>query len=208
MTAQTSRYGIQYPTGSDLVSNIPQHMQNAANSIEQALADVDDRHTTAAYSPVIRNTYTQLKTVSAQVGQLGFVTGDNALYHGAYVYNGTDWTVIDSRDITSMITNVMDNDKYKITALHAMLCGKLLHLTFKVTRTGGSITSVAEETIMTLPTTLKLGEYHWPQIEPRFGIYVGAAGAKTNIQLGKDPSFKQYPQNQQIDFSFTLQASL
>lgn len=77
MTAQTSRYGIQYPTGSDLVSNIPQHMQNAANSIEKALADVDDRHTTAAHSPVVRKNKAELDSAGGQPGQIGIVTAES-----------------------------------------------------------------------------------------------------------------------------------
>lgn len=113
MTAQTSRYHIQYPTGSDLVSNIPQHIQNAANSIEAALADVDDRHTTAAYTTVVRSTLSQLLTVKAQVGQLGYVTGGNTAAQGMYVFMADGWHAHGVRNINSALTNVINSQFWR-----------------------------------------------------------------------------------------------
>lgn len=96
MTSQTSRYGIKYPTGGDLVSDIPAHLQQAAQSIESALADVDDRHTTAAYSPVVRTTYYQLNQVRPQPGQLGIVTREpKEQYNHYYIGDaGGTWVIL------------------------------------------------------------------------------------------------------------------
>lgn len=92
MTSQTSRYGIKYPTGGDLVSDIPQHMQQAAQSIETALADVDDRHTTSAYSPVVSTTKWLLNQAPHQTGQIGIVTAEPDARYNHYYIAGADRT--------------------------------------------------------------------------------------------------------------------
>ena len=209
MTSQTSRYGIKYPTGGDLVSDIPSHMQHAAQSIERALANVDDRHTTAAYSPVVRPTFSLLNQVRPQPGQIGIVTGDNAIYKGTYIYDGTNWGQFGPRNITSMITGVMDNDRFRVSSLSAILESKLLHLSFSVTRIGGAFASMSESAIMTLPNALQLGVFQWAQIEPRFGMYVTCGGSSYEIRLGKATEISRtMNQNQKIDFSFTLQVGI
>lgn len=90
MTAQTSRYKLTYPTGSDLVSGAPAQFKSMADSVEKALGEVDDRQTANAVKPVVRTTLAQLKTASAVTGQSGFVTDDGA-NTGMYVYDGSAW---------------------------------------------------------------------------------------------------------------------
>lgn len=90
MTAQTSRYKLTYPTGSDLVSGAPAQFKSMADSVEKALGEVDDRQTANAVKPVVRTTLTQLKTASAVTGQSGYVTDDGA-NTGMYVYDGSAW---------------------------------------------------------------------------------------------------------------------
>lgn len=116
MTSQTSRYGIKYPTGGDLVSDIPAHMQQAAQSIESALADVDDRHTTSAYSPVVRTTKYQLDQATRQPGQVGIVTAEpNAKYNHYYIA-GVDraWHRIYTDDKANDIVNVAPLKTYSV----------------------------------------------------------------------------------------------
>lgn len=90
MTAQTSRYGLTYPTGSDLVSGAPAQFKQLAESVESALGEVDDRHTENAVVPVVRETKGQLDSASGVTGQTGYVTGDGG-NKGVYVYDGSGW---------------------------------------------------------------------------------------------------------------------
>lgn len=92
MTAQTSRYKLTYPTGSDLVSGAPAQFKSMADSVEKALGEVDDRQTANAVKPVVRTTLAQLADASAVTGQTGYVTADStSANNGAYVYNGSAW---------------------------------------------------------------------------------------------------------------------
>lgn len=92
MSATTPRYGITYPTGSDLVSQAPTQFESMADTIENALANVDDRQTENAVKPVVRSTLAQLADASAVTGQTGYVTADStSANNGAYVYNGSAW---------------------------------------------------------------------------------------------------------------------
>lgn len=92
MTAQTSRYQLTYPTGSDLVSGAPAQFKALAESVDTALGEVDDRHTQNAVVPVVRTTLAQLAGASAVTGQTGYVTADHtSANNGAYVYNGSAW---------------------------------------------------------------------------------------------------------------------
>lgn len=136
MTAQTSRYGIKYPTGGDLVSNIPQHMQQAAQSIESALADVDDRHTTAAYSPVVRPTFYLLNQVRPQPGQIGIVTAEPKETYNHYYIGTKDgtWAILYANTTAPALSKTVQlpiasvewkmpfsNDKIRITRMGQMV---------------------------------------------------------------------------------------
>lgn len=92
MTAQTSRYKLTYPTGSDLVSGAPAQFKSMADSVEKALGEVDDRQTANAVKPVVRTTLAQLAEAAGVTGQTGYVTADStSANNGAYVYNGSAW---------------------------------------------------------------------------------------------------------------------
>lgn len=92
MSASTPRYGITYPTGSDLVSQAPTQFESMADTIETALANVDDRQTENAVKPVVRATLDQLAEAAGVTGQTGYVTADStSANNGAYVYNGSAW---------------------------------------------------------------------------------------------------------------------
>lgn len=92
MTAQTSRYKLTYPTGSDLVSGAPAQFKSMADSVEKALGEVDDRQTANAVKPVVRNTLAQLAEAAGVTGQTGYVTADSVQSNnGAYVYTGSAW---------------------------------------------------------------------------------------------------------------------
>lgn len=90
MTAQTSRYKLTYPTGSDLVSGAPAQFKSLAESVDKALGEVDDRQTENAVKPVVRTTLAQLQDASAVTGQTGYVT-DDGTNNGMYVYTGSAW---------------------------------------------------------------------------------------------------------------------
>lgn len=120
MTAQTSRYQLTYPTGSDLVSNAPWQMKTMCESVETALAMVDDRQTSEAVKPVVRTTLAQLKTASAVTGQSGYVTGDGA-NNGLYVWSGSQWARVAMLDLMpSTSVKVFDNGTYTVVA-HKLL---------------------------------------------------------------------------------------
>lgn len=92
MTAQTSRYKLTYPTGSDLVSGAPSQFKSMADSVEKALGEVDDRQTANAVKPVVRTTLAQLAEAAGVTGQTGYVTADSVQSNnGAYVYTGSAW---------------------------------------------------------------------------------------------------------------------
>lgn len=90
MATTTPRYGLTYPTGYDQVADTPTIFKNMADSVENALGEVDDRHTNAAVMPVVRPSLMQLQQATAITGQTGYVTGGND-DNGPYVWDGTQW---------------------------------------------------------------------------------------------------------------------
>lgn len=96
MTAQTSRYKLTYPTGSDLVSGAPAQFKSMADSVEKALGEVDDRQTANAVKPVVRTTLDQLADASAVDGQSGLVTDDDAA-NGLYYRRDGEWYPVEAR---------------------------------------------------------------------------------------------------------------
>lgn len=102
MTAQTSRYKLTYPTGSDLVSGAPSQFKSMADSVEKALGEVDDRQTANAVKPVVRTTLAQLAEASAVTGQTGYVTADGN-NNGTYIWSGSAWVKLAvASDVSAM----------------------------------------------------------------------------------------------------------
>lgn len=102
MTAQTSRYKLTYPTGSDLVSGAPAQFKSMADSVEKALGEVDDRQTANAVKPVVRTTLAQLAEADAVTGQTGYVTGDGG-NNGTYIWSGSAWVKLAvASDVSAM----------------------------------------------------------------------------------------------------------
>ena len=91
MSAQTPIYGITYPTESDLVRDVHQHMQTVATTVENALHEVDRRATPAGSTPVIAQTYDQLSQMSGVTGQTGYVTNDASYRNGVYIHDIAGW---------------------------------------------------------------------------------------------------------------------
>lgn len=92
MSAQTPIYGITYPTDSDLVRDIADHLKTEAQTVETALHEVDQRARPDAAAPVIAQTYDQLSTLGGVTGQTGYVTNDTSGNNGPYIYDGSAWT--------------------------------------------------------------------------------------------------------------------
>lgn len=91
MVGRTNRYGITYAENNDRVSDIATHQKNLAQTVENALATVDDRHTDATGKPIVRDTLTQLNAASPFVGQAGWVKNDITSNNGLYIWNGYQW---------------------------------------------------------------------------------------------------------------------
>lgn len=93
MSAQTPIYGIEYPTESDLVRDIADHLKTEAETVESALHEVDQRATPTGSTPVIAQNYDQLSTLPGVIGQTGYVVADGAAFrNGIYFYDGQSWT--------------------------------------------------------------------------------------------------------------------
>lgn len=91
MSAQTPIYGITYPTESDLVRDVHEHMQTVATTVESALHEVDQRATPAGSTPVIATTFDQLSQMPGVVGQTGYVTNDASYRNGVYIHDIAGW---------------------------------------------------------------------------------------------------------------------
>lgn len=117
MTATTPRYDLTYPTGADQVADTPTIFKNMADSVENALGEVDDRHTNAAVMPVVRPSLMQLQQATAITGQTGYVT-DDAATAGMYVWTGTSWLrIVDSPMIEASTTlTKITTDSLYVTA--------------------------------------------------------------------------------------------
>lgn len=118
MPATTPRYDLTYPTGADQVADTPTIFKNMADSVENALGEVDDRHTNAAVMPVVRPSLTQLQQATAITGQTGYVTDDDA-NNGAYLWSGSAWRKL------ALLTDVSDRyeagtESVKLSALGAV----------------------------------------------------------------------------------------
>ena len=84
MTATTA-HGITYPTGSDKIKELPDHLKQMADSIDTAI-------TANNALPVVVATKTALNAVNATAGRLGIVTNDTTPGNkGQYIGDGTTW---------------------------------------------------------------------------------------------------------------------
>lgn len=122
MTATTPRYDLTYPTGTDQVADTPTIFKNMADSVENALGEVDDRHTNAAVMPVVRPSLMQLQQATAITGQTGYVTddGDDGDNTGMYVWTGTSWLrIVDSPMIeaSTTLTKITTDSLYVTTKI-------------------------------------------------------------------------------------------
>lgn len=90
MSDKTPIYGIGYPSGEDLVSELPDHLRTLATGMERALDEVDRRATPAGSTPRTATSLAALNKLTGVVGQAGYVTGsgDDA---GPYQWNGSKW---------------------------------------------------------------------------------------------------------------------
>lgn len=92
MGSMTPIYGITYPTGTDYVKDAPLQMQVLAQTVEDALKEVDARATPQGATPVIATMYDVLSGMTGVRGQIGYVYSDpTPANNGAYVYNGRSW---------------------------------------------------------------------------------------------------------------------
>lgn len=132
MSAQTPIYGITYPTESDLVRDVHQHMQNVAATVESALHEVDQRATPAGSTPVIAQTLDQLLKLSGVVGQTGYVTNDTSGNNGAYIHNGTGWTR-GSNSLGNDVFNFPESGSWR-AEYRAWLSAGTVHLSLHLTR--------------------------------------------------------------------------
>lgn len=132
MTLQTPIYGIEYPDATDLVRDIPTHMQGMADTIETALHQVDARATPAGSTPVIATTWAKLSTMSGVIGQTGYVTDDQSTLNGPYIYDGTGWTrgaVTLGADAIEFVESTNWRSEYK-----AWLSAGTVHLSLRINR--------------------------------------------------------------------------
>ncbi len=93
MSATTPRFNIQFPTADDLVSGFTEDVRAMCNTIDTALAEVDDRNNTGGVKPIVRNTLAQLQAASAVTGQTGQVT-DDGFNTGTWHFNGNQWVKV------------------------------------------------------------------------------------------------------------------
>lgn len=112
MTAQTNRYNMVYPTGGDPLSSITTLLKNMCESIDKALAQVDDRNNVGGVKPIVRATLAELKLMQGVIGQTGYVTtGDET---GVYHFTGRDWAPDTPHVIKTTISAPYSNNS-KIT---------------------------------------------------------------------------------------------
>lgn len=174
MSAQTPIYGIEYPTESDLVRDIADHLKTEAQTVESALHEVDQRATPAGSAPVIAQNYDQLSTLPGVIGQTGYVTNDVSYRNGAYVYDGTSWTrgnVALGDDVFEFANNTNWDSQYR-----AWLSAGTLTVCIRMTRKNdypGSNTSTLR--------TEKIGYIKQPLLRPPYYYHLPAFASDTTL---------------------------
>ena len=134
MSAQTPIYGITYPTESDLVRDVHQHMQTVATTVESALHEVDRRATPAGSTPVIATTFDQLSQMPGVVGQTGYVTNDPSGRNGMYIRGANGWTRGGTTQLGDGQINLANNIGWDATDSKAYLFMGMMLLNVRVTR--------------------------------------------------------------------------
>lgn len=132
MSAQTPIYGITYPTESDLVRDVHEHMRNVATTVEAALNLVDRRATPEGATPVVAQTLEQLLKLSGVVGQTGYVTNDTSGNNGPYIHNGTGWTR-GSSSLGDAVFSFPENTNWR-PEYKAWLSAGTVHLSLRLNR--------------------------------------------------------------------------
>lgn len=135
MSAQTPIYGIEYPTESDLVRDIADHLKTEAQTVEAALHEVDQRATPAGSTPVIAQNYDQLSTLGGVTGQTGYVTNDESGRNGMYIRGANGWTrggTTAPADGTNL--ELANNDGWDATDSKAYLFMGMMLVHIRVTR--------------------------------------------------------------------------
>lgn len=159
MTATTPRYDLTYPTGTDQVADTPTIFKNMADSVENALSEVDDRHTNAAVMPVVRPSLMQLRQATAITGQTGYVTADaTAANNGAYVWTGSAWVKLVTVTDMAVPELTFSHPDFSIAA-YPRRAGNLIVCPIKIIRTGGDWNMAAWEMtgICKIPAGLRPG---------------------------------------------------
>ena len=127
MSAQTPIYGITYPTDSDLVRDIADHLKTEAQTVEDALHEVDQRARPDAAAPVIAQTYDQLSTLGGVTGQTGYVTNDPSGRNGMYIHGANGWTRGGTTQLGDGQINLANNTGWDATDTKAyMFMGMML----------------------------------------------------------------------------------
>ena len=134
MSAQTPIYGITYPTESDLVRDVHQHMQTVATTVESALHEVDQRATPAGSTPVIATTFDQLSTLAGVTGQTGYVTNDPSGRNGMYIRGANGWTRGGTTPRGDGQLTLVNNTGWDATDTKAYLFMGMMLLHVRVTR--------------------------------------------------------------------------
>lgn len=187
MSAQTPIYGITYPTDSDLVRDIADHLKTEAQTVETALHEVDQRARPDAAAPVIAQTYDQLSTLGGVTGQTGYVTNDETGRNGMYIHGANGWTRGGTTQLGDGQINLANNTGWDATDSKAYLFMGMMLLNVRVTRKTSNWTRncYEQEKIAVLGATLRPPQhYHFRG----FATHGGAQVPDVGILVQKDGS--------------------
>ena len=179
MSAQTPIYGITYPTDSDLVRDIADHLKTEAQTVETALHEVDQRARPDAAAPVIAQTYDQLSTLGGVTGQTGYVTNDPSGRNGLYIHGAAGWTRGGTTPSGDGQLTLANNDAWDATDTKAYLFMGMMLLNVRVTRKASNWTRNCYEqgNIGTLGPRLRPPQhYHFRGFATHGGAKVPAVG--------------------------------
>lgn len=172
MSAQTPIYGITYPTDSDLVRDIADHLKTEAQTVETALHEVDQRATPAGSTPVIAQTFDQLSQMSGVTGQTGYVTNDASYRNGVYIHDIAGWERA-SDTLGDDLFEFVDNDGWSHD-YHAWLSAGTVFLNLRMLRKKewkpGTIVQHVE----------KVGQIKIPAFRPPYYVHIPGFASGTN----------------------------
>lgn len=179
MSAQTPIYGITYPTDSDLVRDIADHLKTEAQTVEDALHEVDQRARPDAAAPVIAQTYDQLSTLGGVTGQTGYVTNDPSGRNGMYIRGANGWTRGGTTQLGDGQIDLAINAGWDMTETKAYLFMGMMLLYVRATRKTAKWTKncYEQEKIAQLGATLRPSQhYHFRGFATQGGAQVQAVG--------------------------------